>query len=187
MAKIEMEIGSTGHSERINFDNMDSQFDVSFCCTSSIAMTFQVAYEQLGLLYAKFFRRFVLLGVYSKKKYPFLSMQISKARMQEMKEVNGDAGLHVCKVCFESPTAAMLLPCRHFSKNGSYRDRCVNPFPLHVPSVQSARPRLQINLLLSLIDIKKTCEVSLEPPVPVPVPLVQTLREDHNTAFEQMA
>ncbi|KAJ9547177.1 hypothetical protein OSB04_019720 [Centaurea solstitialis] len=27
-AKIEMEIGSTGHSERINFDNMDSQFDV---------------------------------------------------------------------------------------------------------------------------------------------------------------
>ncbi|XP_024979643.1 kinesin-like protein KIN-7D, mitochondrial [Cynara cardunculus var. scolymus] len=40
-----------------------------------------------------------------------------KARMQEMKEkeVNGDANLHVCKVCFESPTAAMLLPCRHFS------------------------------------------------------------------------
>ncbi|XP_071733676.1 kinesin-like protein KIN-7D, mitochondrial [Rutidosis leptorrhynchoides] len=44
-----------------------------------------------------------------------------KARMQEMKakEVNyvgnGDANSHVCKVCFESPTAAMLLPCRHFS------------------------------------------------------------------------
>ncbi|KAI3755584.1 hypothetical protein L1987_55388 [Smallanthus sonchifolius] len=44
-----------------------------------------------------------------------------KARMQEMKEKevnyvgNGDANSHVCKVCFESPTAAMLLPCRHFS------------------------------------------------------------------------
>ncbi|XP_057496851.1 kinesin-like protein KIN-7D, mitochondrial isoform X1 [Actinidia eriantha] len=44
-----------------------------------------------------------------------------KARMQEMKEKevkylgNGDADSHVCKVCFESPTAAMLLPCRHFS------------------------------------------------------------------------
>ncbi|KAE9448282.1 hypothetical protein C3L33_19830, partial [Rhododendron williamsianum] len=44
-----------------------------------------------------------------------------KARMQEMKEkeakllANGDANSHVCKVCFESPTTAMLLPCRHFS------------------------------------------------------------------------
>ncbi|KAL3324489.1 hypothetical protein AABB24_038564 [Solanum stoloniferum] len=43
-----------------------------------------------------------------------------KARMQEMKEKehrylgNGDANSHICKVCFESPTAAMLLPCRHF-------------------------------------------------------------------------
>lgn len=43
-----------------------------------------------------------------------------KARMQEMKEKelkylgNGDANSHVCKVCFESPTAAILLPCRHF-------------------------------------------------------------------------
>ncbi|KAJ0770490.1 putative Zinc finger, RING/FYVE/PHD-type [Helianthus annuus] len=41
--------------------------------------------------------------------------------MQEMKEKevnyvrNGDANSHVCKVCFESPTAAILLPCRHFS------------------------------------------------------------------------
>lgn len=40
--------------------------------------------------------------------------------MQEMKEKelmhlpNGDANSHVCKVCFESTTAAMLLPCRHF-------------------------------------------------------------------------
>ncbi|CBI38014.3 unnamed protein product, partial [Vitis vinifera] len=43
-----------------------------------------------------------------------------KARMQEMKEKeqkylgNGDANSHICKVCFESPTAAILLPCRHF-------------------------------------------------------------------------
>lgn len=43
-----------------------------------------------------------------------------QARMQEMKEKelkylgNGDANSHVCKVCFESPTAAILLPCRHF-------------------------------------------------------------------------
>ncbi|TYH22882.1 hypothetical protein ES288_A04G166000v1 [Gossypium darwinii] len=43
-----------------------------------------------------------------------------KARMQEMKEKelnsvgNGDAHSHLCKVCFESPNAAILLPCRHF-------------------------------------------------------------------------
>ncbi|KAM5548696.1 kinesin-like protein KIN-7D, mitochondrial [Rosa sericea] len=43
-----------------------------------------------------------------------------KARMQEMKEKelkhqgNGDANSHLCKVCFEAPTAAILLPCRHF-------------------------------------------------------------------------
>ncbi|XVF67787.1 hypothetical protein PTKIN_Ptkin10aG0149900 [Pterospermum kingtungense] len=43
-----------------------------------------------------------------------------KARMQEMKGKelkslgNGDANSHTCKVCFESPTAAVLLPCRHF-------------------------------------------------------------------------
>ncbi|TQD99413.1 hypothetical protein C1H46_014983 [Malus baccata] len=43
-----------------------------------------------------------------------------KARMKEMKEMelkhqgNGDANSHLCKVCFESPTAAILLPCRHF-------------------------------------------------------------------------
>eukprot|EP00268_Persea_americana_P022805 TRINITY_DN22601_c0_g1_i1.p1 TRINITY_DN22601_c0_g1~~TRINITY_DN22601_c0_g1_i1.p1 ORF type:complete len:1106 (-),score=268.84 TRINITY_DN22601_c0_g1_i1:302-3619(-) len=43
-----------------------------------------------------------------------------KAKMREMKEKeleslgNGDANSHVCKVCFESPTAAVLLPCRHF-------------------------------------------------------------------------
>ncbi|KAL9244983.1 hypothetical protein vseg_018694 [Gypsophila vaccaria] len=42
-----------------------------------------------------------------------------KARMQEMKEkekklANGDTNSHLCKVCYESPTAAILLPCRHF-------------------------------------------------------------------------
>ncbi|KAL1208185.1 Kinesin-like protein KIN-7M [Cardamine amara subsp. amara] len=47
-----------------------------------------------------------------------------KARMQEMKDkemksqaaaaANADANSHICKVCFESPTATILLPCRHF-------------------------------------------------------------------------
>ncbi|XP_010416882.1 PREDICTED: kinesin-like protein KIN-7M, chloroplastic isoform X1 [Camelina sativa] len=47
-----------------------------------------------------------------------------KARMQEMKEkemksqaaaaANADANSHICKVCFELPTATILLPCRHF-------------------------------------------------------------------------
>ncbi|GLT30633.1 hypothetical protein SLA2020_054240 [Shorea laevis] len=43
-----------------------------------------------------------------------------KAKMQEMKEKelkslgNADGNSHMCKVCFESPTAAILLPCRHF-------------------------------------------------------------------------
>ncbi|KAK9136268.1 hypothetical protein Syun_015598 [Stephania yunnanensis] len=43
-----------------------------------------------------------------------------KARIQEMKEKQlesrkEDVNPHVCKVCFEMPTAALLLPCRHFS------------------------------------------------------------------------
>ncbi|KAG9442826.1 hypothetical protein H6P81_018680 [Aristolochia fimbriata] len=43
-----------------------------------------------------------------------------KARVQEMKEKeleslgNGDANSHICKVCFEAPAAAVLIPCRHF-------------------------------------------------------------------------
>ncbi|MCL7036992.1 hypothetical protein MKW94_023706 [Papaver nudicaule] len=44
-----------------------------------------------------------------------------KAKMQEMKEKqlqesigNGDTNSHICKVCFESSTASLLLPCRHF-------------------------------------------------------------------------
>ena len=39
--------------------------------------------------------------------------------MQEIKEKeknlgNGDLNSHLCKVCYETPTAAILLPCRHF-------------------------------------------------------------------------
>ncbi|CAN6304588.1 unnamed protein product [Urochloa humidicola] len=43
-----------------------------------------------------------------------------KAKIQEMKEKDSDplsdkdGNSHVCKVCFESATAAVLLPCRHF-------------------------------------------------------------------------
>ncbi|XP_042452096.1 kinesin-like protein KIN-7K, chloroplastic [Zingiber officinale] len=43
-----------------------------------------------------------------------------KARIQEMKEKefdfsrSGDTNSHVCKVCFESSTSAVLLPCRHY-------------------------------------------------------------------------
>lgn len=39
---------------------------------------------------------------------------------------NGDANSHVCKVCFESPTAAILLPCRHF---------CCKSFPILPESI----------------------------------------------------
>ncbi|KAG2547897.1 hypothetical protein PVAP13_9KG131100 [Panicum virgatum] len=43
-----------------------------------------------------------------------------KAKIQEMKEKDSDplsdkdGNSHVCKVCFESATTAVLLPCRHF-------------------------------------------------------------------------
>uniref|UniRef100_A0A804PAD7 Kinesin-like protein n=1 Tax=Zea mays TaxID=4577 RepID=A0A804PAD7_MAIZE len=43
-----------------------------------------------------------------------------KAKIQEMKEkdidplTDKDGNSHVCKVCFESAAAAVLLPCRHF-------------------------------------------------------------------------
>lgn len=43
-----------------------------------------------------------------------------KAKIQEMKEKDidplsdKDGNSHVCKVCFESAAAAVLLPCRHF-------------------------------------------------------------------------
>ncbi|KAH0900436.1 hypothetical protein HID58_039939 [Brassica napus] len=60
-----------------------------------------------------------------------------KARTQEMKEkemksqANGDANSHICKVCFESPTAAILLPCRHFCYVPYFFVQYVN----HVPSL----------------------------------------------------
>lgn len=100
--------------------------------------------------------------------------------MQEMKEKeqkylgNGDANSHMCKVCFESPTAAILLPCRHFcckeSKTFMHFNffyiscsyltckwvrlllQCVNLVPLLVQSVQYVVQRLQIGFLHSLLD-----------------------------------
>ncbi|RID51141.1 hypothetical protein BRARA_H01828 [Brassica rapa] len=61
---------------------------------------------------------FIAAGEETPKEEPLVARL--KARMQEMKEkemksqANGDANSHICKVCFESPTAAILLPCRHF-------------------------------------------------------------------------
>ncbi|KAL1801801.1 hypothetical protein ACET3Z_030448 [Daucus carota] len=54
-----------------------------------------------------------------------------KARMQEMKEKeltslpNGDVNSHLCKICFESTTTAMLLPCQHFCLCKSCSVACV--------------------------------------------------------------
>ncbi|KAK7404406.1 hypothetical protein VNO78_05282 [Psophocarpus tetragonolobus] len=79
-----------------------------------------------------------------------------KARMQEMREKefkhlgNGDANSHVCKVCFESSTATILLPCRHFC----LPLLCVNLVHLPVLNVQYAAPILQIGFLLSLEEKK---------------------------------
>ena len=102
--------------------------------------------------------------------------------MQEMKEKelksagNGDAHSHVCKICFESPNAAILLPCRHFccksfSKSiplyafavRSYQTKylemlilCflqyVNHVRLLVLSVQFVARRLRIGFLHSPLD-----------------------------------
>ncbi|KAM7262604.1 hypothetical protein ACFE04_000287 [Oxalis oulophora] len=64
-----------------------------------------------------------------------------KARMQEMKDKelkyqgNGDTNSHLCKICFESATAA-----------------CVNLVRLHVPNAQFAAERLQIGFLHLLLD-----------------------------------
>ncbi|KAK1402671.1 kinesin-like protein KIN-7D, mitochondrial [Heracleum sosnowskyi] len=53
-----------------------------------------------------------------------------KARMKEMKEKvltlpNGDVNSHLCKICFESTTTAMLLPCQHFCLCKSCSVACV--------------------------------------------------------------
>ncbi|KAK9001506.1 hypothetical protein V6N11_083288 [Hibiscus sabdariffa] len=99
-----------------------------------------------------------------------------KARMQEMKENelksigNGDAHSHLCKVCFESPTAAILLPCRHFCRKSSSNPynhelwqcvlinymlcpfQCANHVPSPVPSVRFVVQRSRIGFLHSLLD-----------------------------------
>lgn len=49
-----------------------------------------------------------------------ITSSVWQAKIQEMKEKDTDplsdkdGNSHVCKVCFESATAAVLLPCRHF-------------------------------------------------------------------------
>ncbi|KAL8156351.1 kinesin-like protein KIN-7D, mitochondrial isoform X2 [Apium graveolens] len=53
-----------------------------------------------------------------------------KARMKEMKEKvlslpNEDIYSHLCKICFESTTTAMLLPCQHFCLCKSCSVACV--------------------------------------------------------------
>ncbi|PPD91154.1 hypothetical protein GOBAR_DD11890 [Gossypium barbadense] len=83
-----------------------------------------------------------------------------KARMQEMKEKelkslgNGDANSHVCKVCFESPTAAILLPCRHFCWVRDHlfdifnvRSGCNSFISLYVNSLKRQLVDKHINLL----------------------------------------
>ncbi|GJN19874.1 hypothetical protein PR202_gb07189 [Eleusine coracana subsp. coracana] len=51
---------------------------------------------------------------------PYAAATNPQAKIQEMKEKDTDAlgekdsNSHVCKVCFESAAAAVLLPCRHF-------------------------------------------------------------------------
>lgn len=111
--------------------------------------------------------------------------------MQEMKEKelkyigNGDANSHVCKVCFESPTAAILLPCRHFCCKSSQKSKlaiplnfqifvriltpsclllqCVNRAHLLVLSAQYAAQILQIGFLLLHLDpIKRGLAVFLQ-------------------------
>ncbi|KAH0893866.1 hypothetical protein HID58_056295, partial [Brassica napus] len=80
-----------------------------------------------------------------------------KARMQEMKEkemksqANGDANSHICKVCFESPTAAILLPCRHFCCK-CFTLQYVNHVPSHALNAQSAAQRSLIGSLRFRLD-----------------------------------
>lgn len=44
----------------------------------------------------------------AKIQYTMGALDLDALHMDE--EISG----HVCKVCFEAPTAAVLLPCRHF-------------------------------------------------------------------------
>ncbi|KAF8406494.1 hypothetical protein HHK36_008583 [Tetracentron sinense] len=94
-----------------------------------------------------------------------------QARMQEMKEKefepleNGDSNSHMCKVCFEAPTAAILLPCRHFCCKLKitlvYLVQYVNLVHLLVPSAHFVAQRLQIGSLHSLRD-KALCPLNEE-------------------------
>ena len=108
----------------------------------------------------------------------FVTMR--QARMQEMKEkemksqANGDANSHICKVCFESPTAAILLPCRHFCCKSqlhlhetsflrtNYKVKryffvqYVNPVPWLALNAQSAAQRSLIGSLRFRLDLCKS-------------------------------
>ena len=110
---------------------------------------------------------------------------MKEMREKEFKHLgNGDANSHVCKVCFQSSTAAILLPCRHFCCKSSptlpeyflayifgnflwlwiFSDwittsclplQCVNLVHLLVLNVHYAAPIFQIDFLLLLLDSSK--------------------------------
>ncbi|CAM8901579.1 unnamed protein product [Rhodiola kirilowii] len=55
------------------------------------------------------------IGSTDMKEKEVKSNPMSDTKDKELKTYgNGDMNSHLCKVCFESPTAAILLPCRHF-------------------------------------------------------------------------
>uniref|UniRef100_A0A7N0T253 Uncharacterized protein n=1 Tax=Kalanchoe fedtschenkoi TaxID=63787 RepID=A0A7N0T253_KALFE len=55
------------------------------------------------------------LGNTDVKEKEIKSSANSDTKEKELKTYGkGDMNSHLCKVCFESPTAAILLPCRHF-------------------------------------------------------------------------
>jgi len=79
-----------------------------------------------------------------------------QARTQEMKEKdhtyvgNADLNSHVCKVCFESLTSAMLLPCRHFC--------CKSTFSLCAQIILS--PLDRICLMSTWFAVCKSCSLA---------------------------
>lgn len=98
--------------------------------------------------------------------------------MQEMKEKelkylgNGDANSHMCKVCFESPTAAILLPCRHF---------CCKWFePPQVPpsSFPNGCNFLMVTPILPFFAVCKSCSLACSE-----CPLCRTKIADRLFAF----
>ncbi|RWV96505.1 hypothetical protein BHE74_00027772 [Ensete ventricosum] len=85
-------------------------------------------------------------------------LQSVQAKIQEMKERefdssgNGDTNSNVCKVCFESPTAAVLLPCRHF---------CCKHFRLHSAAISAVVLLcLGINGLFDIEPVCKPCSLA---------------------------